>query len=66
MTNQCAFVFYRLEELVNMIVTKVYETMLSSFEFTFKGEFCTLECKYDVKSLIERFGDIFRANHISL
>ena len=35
MANQCAFVFYRLEELVNTILADAGGAVSPSFEFTF-------------------------------
>ena len=38
-----AYMSYMLEELVNTIVADAGGAVTPSFEFTFRGEFCTLD-----------------------
>lgn len=55
-------VFYRLEELVNTIVANAGRVVSPLFEFTFKGEFLTLDWKYDIKPLTYTYGQL--SNHM--
>ena len=59
--NGYAFVVYRLEKLVNTIVADGGGAVSPLFEFTYKGEFCTLEWTYDIKPLTYRYGEV--SNH---
>ena len=47
---------------MNTIVVEANGAVSSSFEFTFEGKFCTLDWKYEVKSLTERYGEV--SNHV--
>lgn len=62
MADVCVFVFYRLEDLVNTIVADAGGAVSPSFEFTFKGDFCTLDWEYDLKSLTYSYGEV--SNHM--
>ena len=54
--------FFKLDELLNTIMRATCGTTSSSFEFTYKGIFHTLNWKYDIKSLIEAYGKLL--NHM--
>ena len=61
-TNCPAFVFYRLEELVNTIVADAGRGVCPSFDITFNAEFCNLDWKYDLEPLTSKYGEL--SNHM--
>lgn len=62
MADQYALVFYKLEELVITIVADRGGAMSTLFEFTFKGEYCTIDWDDDIKPLTYRYGKL--SNHV--
>ena len=60
--DSCAYLSYRLEELVNTIVADACGAVIPSFEFTFRGEFCTLDWHYDIKPITSMYGQL--SNHM--
>ena len=47
---------------MNTIVADAGEAVSPSFDFTLKGEFCTLDWDYDIKPLTYRYGEL--SNHM--